>query len=153
MLIVPLLLLAASSCPGAEDSSKAGDTSAEAVANEWAPDAKDVKEYRHVGGSPKGDRKLAAYSFEVRGASYETLWNYYASRCGINERYAEKRILVSPGSGPNGSFVVADLAVKDGTGHAVTVFMLKNEKYTVTVTLHPGADDASIIGSISAAVP
>jgi hypothetical protein len=61
--------------------------------------------------------------------------------------------VVSPGRGPKGSYVVSDRAAADGSGHAVSVFLLKTDQYTVTVTLHPSADGKGIEGSLTAVVP
>jgi hypothetical protein len=106
-----------------------------------------------MGGSPEADPKVAAFSFRAVGSTYEEYWNFYADLCGIKQRFAEKKMVVSPGKGPKGSYVVSDRAVVDGSGHAVSVFLLKTDQYTVTATLHPSADGKGIEGSLTAVVP
>ncbi|WP_261363101.1 hypothetical protein [Gemmata palustris] len=41
----------------------------------------------------------------------------------------------------------------DGKQRTVSVFMLKTDTYTVTVTFQPASDGKSIIGSLSVVLP
>jgi len=119
----------------------------------WTPIPKVVTDFGKMGGSPEGDPKIAAYSFRAIGGTYEECWNFYAERCGLKQRFAEKMMVVSPGKSPKGSYVVSDRAAADGSGHAVSVFLLKTDQYTITATLHPSTDGKSIEGSLTAVVP
>ena len=120
----------------------------------WSPALKNHTDYGQIGGSPEKAPNVAAYSFRVVGPTVEELWNHYAGLCGINKRYAEKTFLASPDTGPNGSYVVSDRASGDGKGgRGPSVFLLKTDAYTVTVTFQPDPDGKSISGSLSAIVP
>lgn len=126
----------------------------EDVAKLWSPDLKSATEYGQIGGSPKQSPNVAAYSFRVVGLTFEELWNHYADLCGVKQRYAEKNFLVTADTGPNGSYVVSDRAAADGRGgRGVSVFLLKTDTYTATVTFQPDPDGKSISGSLSVAVP
>lgn len=133
---------------------KAEKRTAEAVAKMWLPSLKSATDYTQLGGSPKQSPNVAAYSFQVIGPTFEELWNHYATLCGIKQRYAEKTFLVSADAGPKGSYVVSDHQAADGMGgRGTSVFLLKTQTYTVTVTFHPDPGDKSISGSLSAVVP
>ena len=123
--------------------------SAEDVIKAWTPDRKLVTDYNEFGGSPEKNADVAAFSFRAIGPSYEQLWNFYADQCGMKQRYAEKTMLVSPGTGPKGSYVVADIAATDRASKATSVFLLKTDQYTVTATIHPNSDGKSIGGSLT----
>jgi hypothetical protein len=126
----------------------------EDVIKVWKPNLKSATEYGHTGGSPKQSPKVAAYSFKVVGPTFEELWNHYANLCGVKQRYAEKTFLITADAGPNGSFVVSDRPSADGKGgRGLSVFLLKKEAYTVTVTFQPDADGKTILGSLSVVVP
>ena len=137
----------------AVDPVKLDQITAKAVIERWTPIPKETTDFNKMGGSPEGDLKVAAFSFRAVGSTYEEYWNFYAELCGIKQRFAEKRMVVSPGKGPKGSYVVSDRAAADGSGHAVSVFLLKTDQYTVTVTIHPTADGKGIEGSLTAVVP
>jgi hypothetical protein len=124
------------------------------VAELWAPKLKSATDYAQTGGSPKAAPGVTAYSFRVVGPTFEELWNHYADRCGVKQRYAEKTFLVTADTGPKGSYVVSDRAAADGKGgRGLSVFLLQTDAYTVTVTFQPDPDGKSISGSLSAVVP
>jgi hypothetical protein len=148
-----ILLAACNSKVRAAEPGKSDAITAKAVIERWTPIPKASTDFGKMGGSPEGDPKVAAYSFRAVGSTYEEYWNFYADLCGIKQRFAEKKMVVSPGKGPKGSYVVSDHAAVDGSGHAVSVFLLKTDQYTVTVTLHPSADGKGIEGSLTAVVP
>jgi hypothetical protein len=123
----------------------------------WRPQLETTSDYQHWGGSPKQSRNVAAYSFRVVGPKFEELWNHYASLCGIKERYDEKRFLNSADTGPKGSYVVSDRAAgapdDKPIARGLSLFLLKTDEYTVTITFQPAPDGKSIIGSLSAVTP
>ena len=126
---------------------------AEAVARIWSPSLKSATDYTQFGGSPQQSPNVAAYSFRVIGPTFEELWNHYAKLCGIKERYAEKAFLVSADAGPKGCYVVSDHRAADARGgRGLSLFLLKTEAYTVTVTFHPDTGAKSISGSLSVVV-
>ena len=128
--------------------------SADDVIKKWSPDLKTATEFGQTGGSPKRSPNIAAYSFRVTGPTFEELWNHYAKLCGVKERYAERRFLVSADTGPNGSYVVSDRAAADGKGgRALSLFLLKTDDYTVSVTFQPDPGGKSISGSLSVVIP
>jgi hypothetical protein len=120
----------------------------------WSPRLKSATDYQQWGGSPGRSPDIAAYSFRVVGPTFEELWNHYAELCGVKDRYAEKMFLNTADDGPRGSYVVSDRWTADSEGgRGLSVFLLKTETYTVTVTLVPGPGGKSISGSLSAVVP
>ena len=77
-----------------------------------------------------------------------------AELCGMKKRYAEKTFLINTDTGPNGSYVVSERASADGKGgRGPSVFLLRTDIYTVTVTFQPDPDGQSISGSLTAVVP
>jgi hypothetical protein len=138
----------------ADEPAKAKKPTADDVAKLWSPELKSATAYGQTGGSPKQSPTVAAYSFRVVGPSFEELWNHYAKLCGLKERYAEKKFLITTDAGPNGSYVVSDQATADGKGgRGLSVFLLKTDSYTATVTFHIDTGGKSISGSLSAVVP
>jgi len=120
----------------------------------WSPNLKNHTDYGQLGGSPEHSPNVAAYSFRVLGPTFEELWNHYAERCGIKKRYAEKSFLITADTGANGSYVVSERPSEDGKGgRGPSVFLLKTETYTVTVTFHLDPDGRSLSGSLTAVVP
>ena len=135
LAILVASVLAVSAGVRGQEPPKPKKLTAEDVAKRWSPDLKSATEYGQIGGSPKQSPDVAAYSFRVLGPTFEELWNHYARLCGIKERYAEKTFLTSADTGPNGSYVVSDRAAADGKGgRGLSVFLLKADAYTATVT-------------------
>src|SRR3954454_23698326 len=82
---------------------------ADAVLKGWKPQAAGRRpEFAAFGGSPKDAPDVAALSFRLDGWTFEQVWNFYADKCGVEDRYMEKAILSKTGTGTKGSFVVAD---------------------------------------------
>lgn len=137
-----------------QEPAKAQKPTAEGVAKLWSPELKSATSYHLTGGSPKQSPNVAAYSFRVEGPTFEELWNHYAKLCGIKQQYAEKTFLISADAGPNGSYVVSDRMAADGKGgRGLSVFLLRTDAYTVTVTFQPDLGGESISGSLSAVIP
>ena len=126
---------------------------ADDVVKLWSPRMGKATDYHATGGSPEVAPDVAGYSFRVKGVTMEELWNHYADQCGVATRYAPKNFLISASTGPKGSYVVSDQWSADRKGNrGASVFLLKTEKYVVTVTLIPDLDGVSICGSIAAVV-
>lgn len=150
-----MMVLAASVAAGrAHAPAKPERLTADGVIKLWSPNLKSADEYGQIGGSPKQAPNVAAYSFRVSGPTLEELWNHYAGLCGMTERYSEKSFLNATGTGPKGSYVVSDRASGDGKGgRGPTVFLLKTDAYTVSVTFQAESGGKSISGSLTAVVP
>ena len=118
----------------------------------WKPQLKNVTDYHQMGGEPK-QSNVAAYSFRAEGITFEETWKHYAKLCGVAHEYKERGILISASTGPNGPYVVSERMSDDGKQRTVSVFMLKTDTYTVTVTFQPASDGKSIIGSLSVVLP
>jgi hypothetical protein len=117
-------------------------------------DVKDTEDFQQFWASPRESPGVAASTFRVVGPSFEGLWNHYAERCGIGDRYEARRLLNSGGTGPNGSYVVADRGSSDAEGgRGLSVFLLRTGRYTVTVTIQPDRDGKAVLGSIAAVTP
>jgi hypothetical protein len=159
MWLAVVLVLGAGSAavlPGAggDEPAKPKKLTAEDVIKAWSPDLKTATEYGQIGGSPKQSPNVAAYSFRVVGPTFEDLWNHYAKLCGVKDLYADKTFLTAADTGPSGSYVLSDRAAADGKGgRGLSVFLLKTDQYTVTVTFQPDPGGKSISGSLSAVVP
>ena len=126
---------------------------AEAVVKEWTPKVdKDGGSYGRTGGSPKESPDVAGYTFQCSGLSLEEMWNFYAEKCGIEERYKEKNYLISTSTTKKGECVVSGRPVAGGKSgeHGETMFLLKTAEYTVTVSFHLDPDGKTIQGSIAA---
>jgi hypothetical protein len=90
----------------------------------------------------------------VQVHAIEDLWNHYADLCGISDRYKAKTFLTSGNKGVKGSYVVTDRPSSDDPAQrGLSVFLLKNNRYTVTVTIQPDPDGKAVRGSMAAVVP
>jgi hypothetical protein len=92
----------------------------------------------------------------VVGPDYASEGRYhYADLCGIKERYEEKQFRVSGGVSAKGTYVVSDrassLTIKAES--ALSVFLLRTGRYTVTATIQPDPDGKAMRGSIVATIP
>ncbi len=147
---VGVILVAGLSHGGGAD--RVEGPSAEEILDAWKPDLPGGQEFGTTGGSPEKAPDVAAVSFKSVGWSFEQLWNHYADRCGVADRYKEKTFLITTGTGEKGSYVVSDRPAADGGGgRGLSVFLLKADGYTATVTLCPDADGKSVLGSITVA--
>jgi hypothetical protein len=126
----------------------------EEVVKQWSPNLESATAFSQIGGAPKKAPNVVAYSFRVAGLTYGDLWNHYAKLCGVERKYDPKYFLRSADDGPKGSYVVSDQDTSDGKGGRVlSVFLLKTDTYTATVTFQPDPDGKSISGSLSVIVP
>jgi hypothetical protein len=120
----------------------------------WKPMLDGTEDFQQLGASPKESPGVAACTFRVVGPSFEALWNHYADLCGIGSRYEASRFLTSGDTGVKGSYVVTDRASSDGKGgRALSVFLLRTDRYTVTATIQPDPDGKAVRGSIAAVTP
>jgi hypothetical protein len=120
----------------------------------WEPKLDGTQDFQQFRASTKDSPGLAASTFRVVGPSFERLWNHYADMCGIEARYEARQFHVVGGTSARGSYVVNDRAspaAKDG--RALSVFLLRTDRYTVTVTIQPDPDGKAMLGSIAAVVP
>jgi hypothetical protein len=128
----------------------------DAVWKEWHPkQIKGVKDYNATGGSPKEAPDVAGLTFTLKGTmTLEDVWNFYAEKCGLEERYKEKHVWMVTKTTPKGECVLSvRLTSLDETAkHRETMFLLKTDAYTVAVTLHVDPDGKTIVGSIAAVV-
>jgi hypothetical protein len=153
-IIAALALMAVGPSIRGGEPARSKALTAEDVIKRWSPRLKNHTDYGHLGGSPEHSPNVAAYSFRVVGPTFEELWNHYAERCGIKQRYAEKTFLNTANTNANGSYVVSERPSRDRKGgRGPSVFLLKTDAYTVTVTFQLDADRKSISGSLTAAIP
>lgn len=128
----------------------------DAVWKEWHPkQIKGVKDYHATGGSPKEAPDVAGLTFTLKGTmTLEDVWNFYAEKCGLEERYKEKHVWMVTKTTPKGECVLSvRLTSLDETAkHRETMFLLKTDAYTVAVTLHVDPDGKTIVGSVAAVV-
>lgn len=126
---------------------------AEAVVEQWTPKPdKDDASYGRTGGSPKGSPDVAGYTFMLTGMTLEEVWNFYAEKCGMKERYKEKHYLIATGTTTAGEYVVSGRPVAGGksAAHGESMFLLKTAEYTATVSFHLDPDGKTILGSVAA---
>ena len=113
-----------------------------------------VEDFQQFVASPKESSRVAAATFRVVGPSFEGLWNHYADLCGIGKRYDARQFLISGGTGAKGTYVVSDRANSLAKGgRALSVFLLRTDRYTVTATIQPDPDGKAMRGSIAAVTP
>jgi hypothetical protein len=153
VLVLGVAVSAVAPVTWGQEPARAKKLTAEDVARLWSPELKSATEYAQTGGSPKQSPDVAAYSFRVVGPTFEELWNHYAELCGVKQQYAEKTFLITADTGPKGSYVVSDRVAADGKSRGPSVFLLRTDTYTVTVTFQPDPGGQSISGSLSAVVP
>jgi hypothetical protein len=124
---------------------------AEDVIKLWRPTPDGVVDFQQFEAAAKESSAAATATFRVVGPSFERLWNHYAERCGMVERYEEKRLLVSGGTSAKGTYVVNDRASSDAKGErGLSVFLLRTGRYAVTATIQPDPDGKALRGSIAA---
>ena len=114
---------------------------AEDVITLWEPRLQSVEDFQQFVAAPKESSAMMAATFRVVGPSFGALWNHYADLCGIKDRYETNRWLMSGGTGPKGTYVVSDRAnsLTQG-GRALSVFLLRTDRFTVTATIQPDPD-------------
>jgi hypothetical protein len=124
---------------------------AQDVITMWKPRLDGMEDFQQLWASPEDSPGVAASTFRVVGPSFEGLWNQYADLCGIGDRYEARQFLTSGGTGARGSYVVTDRAASDPNGgRALSVFLLRTDRYTVTATIQPDPDGKAMRGSIAA---
>src|SRR4051812_45770710 len=64
---------------------------AEEVITLWKAELAGVEDFQQFVVSPRESTAVAAATFRVVGPSFESLWNHYATLCGIGDRYEESR--------------------------------------------------------------
>ena len=156
-----VMILAISACASAvalgtraQEPAKPGKPTAQGVIKLWSPELKSSTDFHQWHGSPKHSPEIAVVAFRVVGPTFAELWNHYAGLCGMKGRYEANSFQVITDAGPKGSYVILDRMSGDGKGaRGPSVFLLKNEAYTVTVTFAPDPGGESISGSLSAVVP
>ena len=117
----------------------------------WKPIPAGVEDFQQFVASPKESTGVEAATFRVVGPSFEGLWNHYADLCGIGERYEASRLMMSGGRSARGTYVVSDRAISLAKRErALSVFVLRTERYTVTATIQPDPDGKAMRGSIVA---
>jgi hypothetical protein len=138
----------------AEDRESGKKLTADEVIEQWAPKPERVRSssYHHLGASPAEDG-VAAYAFRVEGLSIETLWNHYAGLCGVKDRYDAKAVLNVVRKTEKGVCVLANQIPTPTDPSRVSTFLIKTERYVVTVTLQHHPDGKTITGSVTAVVP
>lgn len=128
----------------------------DAVWKEWHPkQIKGVKDYHATGGSPKEAPDVAGLTFTLKGTmTLEDVWNFYAEKCGLEERYKEKHVWIMTKTTPKGECVLSVrlTSMDESAKHQETMFLLKTDAYTVAVTLHVDPDGKTIVGSVAAVV-
>jgi hypothetical protein len=126
---------------------------ADAVVKQWTPKTKgDESSYGRTGGSPKESPDVAGHTFMMTGMTLEQVWNFYAERCGLEERYKEKHYLIATGTTKAGHYVVSGRPAAGKAEHGESMFLLKAAEYTVTVSFHLDPDGKTVLGSIGVVV-
>lgn len=127
---------------------------ADGVLELWKPMLKGTEDFQQFVASPRESDNIAAATFRIVGPSFEEVWNHYADLCGIKDRYDAKRFLTSGGASAKGTYVVSDRANSLSEGkRALSVFLLRTDRYTVTATIQPDPDGRAVRGSLAAATP
>lgn len=118
---------------------------ADAVA-EWAPAVKGAKVVKR-GGALGGDAgpRVAAHTFEVTGASFGEVWDLYAAKCGLEDRFDEKvfRGLRWEGGKGKPSYAVSETETRPG--ERVSVFTSRSGGVTASAAIQPKGDGKTVL--------
>ena len=122
------------------------------IAAEWLSKANTPRpggEYQGVGANaPKDSSKIYARSFTTSYATLEELWNFYAQKCGIDKKYNDKELYLLSGESKVGSFVLVERLERDNRNRSESVFGLRTNEYTVSVTLRSERGGKSVAGTL-----
>ncbi|MAG92811.1 MAG: hypothetical protein CMJ48_03580 [Planctomycetaceae bacterium] len=136
--------LALTGAPLPKETVKPG--SAQEIAQDWRYNP-NAKETSWQGVSPKGARKLHAQMGKLTGASFEHAWNFYAQKCGSDEKYGQTFYSVGAQS-KDGQYVIRDDQLD---GRRCTMFAFTNERFSVGVQLRQASDKDKIYIAITVA--
>jgi len=126
--------------------------SVDKIAQQWLAKPSEAKaggSFGSIGTSfPQADPKLHTTSFSTTCCSLEDLWNEYARKCGSQQKYQAKVLINESGKIKNGSYILVERPAAGLIGRTETIFSFRAERYSVSVTLRPGAGEKEVIGTL-----
>ena len=152
--IVSMLALAGLAAAGslvvavANDKRPVKAESAEEIANAWRYNRENAKETNWQGAFPKGSHKLYAAVGRLHGASFGEAWNFYAKKCGSDEKYGDAGTFIVGAKTKDGEYVIFDTA-RDGL--RMTTFAFTNQQFTVSVQLRQAREKDKLYTDVTVA--
>lgn len=131
----------------------------EKVVDCWYPVIKGTKTDKFGGLLDYDDKHgVGAHTFNVTGASFEDVWNFYAAKCGAKDRRYDPKVFLqsrSTGGKNSPSWSIADRQAGDNPtarleSYHVSTFTYRDRTNVVTVTIQPKRDGSdAIIGVLT----
>lgn len=138
-------LLATGSSAQAEKAAKPG--SAKEIAQDWRYNL-EGKESNWRGIAPNDSDKLYVQTGRITGATLEGAWNFYAQKCGYDNKYAENSFGFIGDQSVDGEYAILDIKRDD---RRTTTFAFANERFIVSVQLRQATDRDTLYIDITAA--
>jgi hypothetical protein len=127
-------------------------SAAQEIAQEWLPRGDGVGDWHDLGaGCPKDSPKLYVVSFRTSQMTFAEAWEFCATKCGADKKYVAYRLETVAGEGGKGSWALVERPGKDGD-RIESLFSLRSEKYSVSVTLRPEGGGKSVSGTLTVVV-
>ena len=127
-------------------------SAAQEIAQEWIPRGDGVGEWHDLGaGCPKDSPKLYVVSFRTSQLTFAEAWEFCATKCGADKKYVAYRLETTAGEGRKGSWALVERPGKD-LERIESLFALRREKYTVSITLRPEGGGKSVSGTLTVVV-
>jgi len=117
-----------------------------------APPGEGVGDWHDLGaGCPNDSPKLYVVSFRTSQLTFAEAWEFCATKCGADKKYVAYRLETTAGEGGKGSWALVERPGKDGE-RIESLFALRSEKYSVSVTLRPEGGGKSVSGTLTVVV-
>jgi hypothetical protein len=146
--LLSLLAFALFPLPGVTQDAAPKKLTLEAVHQLWSAQLQGTTQYHEMGTPAGKGADAGAWSFRVSGIEFAALWNHYAGLCGMTKRYEAMTVSNTGETGPKGAYALAERPPeKDGS--RMSVFLLKAEGYTATVTIQSSAEAKTIAGTLA----
>ncbi|QEL17528.1 hypothetical protein [Limnoglobus roseus] len=130
------------------------------VATAWLPDIKGATVDKYGGLLHNdGQKGVAARTFDVRGASFEDVWNFYAAKCEEEQKYAADKFPQlymgrhkgRPSTAVQDREIGLDPVTKKRGDHLAS-FTFRDPTVVLTVTITPGRDGSDRIVGVMTVV-
>jgi hypothetical protein len=128
-------------------------SAAQEIAQAWIPRGEGVGDWHDLGaGCPKDSPKLYVVSFRTSQLTFAEAWEFCATKCGADKKYVAHRLETTAGEGDKGCWALVERPGKDGE-RIESLFSLRGEKYSVSITLRPEGGGKSVSGTLTVVVP
>jgi hypothetical protein len=136
----------------AEKGSSSKLSAAQEIARAWIPQKDGVGDWHSLGaGCPKDSPKLYVASFRTSQLTFAEAWEFCATRCGAEKKFVAYRLETTSGKSGRGCWALVERPGKD-LKRIESLFALRSEKYSVSVTLRPEAGGKAVSGTLTVVV-